>query len=261
MSIMAITTSKIFKEGEIETNGKRMRVLLTEHLISSECVGNLPLNIYYLTKIDGDDMFEIKDIEDILPSNDFGYSIISACELEKINSVKIAKMPPIFSMPRNKSVFEYYIETLGEIRLFVIADYSRAGLFNYLQSARKAVAIYYGRNVDEVRLINEIQDDYENPLDTLARNIGLMSEATHILDMNEYVKETDVLTTVYQRYELNALQGHKIKEYLRTHNTNEEILSGLNEPRTPHVPDYSRELSLHYPTPLIPTTPPFYSGF
>ena len=260
MSIMAITNSKIFKECEIETNGRKMRVLLTEHIISSECVGNLPLNVYYLTKISGDDMFEIKSIEGILASNDFGYSIISAYELEKINSVKITKMPPLFALlSTHKSVFEYYIETLGEIRLFVIADYTRKDISKYLESARKAVAVYYGRNVDEIRLINVIPDNIEDPLDMLAQNIALMGEATHILDMNEYVKEADVLRTVYQRYELNSLQGYRIKEYLQSNNTNEEILSGLNtshfSPYTP-VPNYSRELALHYPP-----AQPFYGGF
>ena len=257
MSIMAITNSKIFKECEIETNGRKMRVLLTEHIISSECVGNLPLNVYYLTKISGDDMFEIKSIEGILASNDFGYSIISAYELEKINSVKITKMPPLFAslLSTHKSVFEYYIETLGEIRLFVIADYTRKDISKYLESARKAVAVYYGRNVDEVRLINVIPDNVEDPLDMLAQNIALMGEATHILDMNEYVKEADVLRTVYQRYELNAIQGYQIKEYLRANNTNEEILSGLNVSYSP-IPDYSRDLALHYPP-----TPPFYGSF
>lgn len=263
MSIMAITNSKIFKECEIETNGRKMRVLLTEHIISSECVGNLPLNVYYLTKISGDDMFEIKSIQGILASNDFGYSIISAYELEKINSVKITKMSPLFASPlplsTHKSVFEYYIETLGEIRLFVIADYTRKDISKYLESARKAVSVYYGRNVDEVRLINVIPDNIEDPLDMLAGNIVLMGEATHILDMNEYTKETDVLRTVYQRYELNSLQGYRIKEYLQSNNTNDEILSGLNtshfSPYTP-VPNYSSKLALHYPP-----APPFYGGF
>ena len=247
---MAITTSKIFKEGEIETTGRRTKVLLTEHLISSECMGNLPLNVYYLTKI-SDDTFEIKGIEDILPSNDFGYSIISAYELEKFNSAKIVKMPPTFAPSTNKSVFDYYIETLGEIRLFVITDYSRENLSKYLESARKAVAVYYGRNIDDVRLINVIPDNDEDSLNVLSRDIELMSEATHILDMGEYVKSTDVLRTVYQRYELNSLQGYKVKEYLRANNTNEEILSGLNAqcPQYPYPPisDLTRDLALHYP--------------
>ena len=223
MSIMAITNSKIFHEGKLEmTDGTKVNVLMTEHLISSECFNNMRgLKVYYLINPYDENTFKIRSKEeDVLNNENFKYSIVSAYDFDEMEHVK--------------SVSEYYTERIGIIKMFVITD-KTGDCGEYLKAVRKAVAMYYERDEGTIKTLNDrfVYKGYDEKLKNLSRYIDLMSEATHIVYMSGNNKMCRTLRDICTMYGLNVLNNHEVLNFLRENNECDKVLSVLNQNTNP----------------------------
>ena len=236
MSIMAITNSKIFNEGQLEmSDGTKVNVLMTEHLISSECVNNMEgLKVYYLINPYDENTFKIRSKEeDVLNNENFKYSIVSAYDFDEKTYVKYNKRPGL-NHYRLKSISEYYTERIGIIKMFVITD-KTGDCGEYLKAVRKAVAMYYERSDGAIKTLNDrfVCKGYDEKLKNLSRYIDLMSEATHILYMSGNNKMCRTLRDICTMYGLNVLNNYEVLNFLRENNECDKVLSVLNQNTNP----------------------------
>ena len=246
---MAIITSKIFNEGKIEMNDKRkVNVLLTEHLISSECTMK-GLKVYYLIKL-FDDTYEVKvEAEAVRGAANYKFSMITDYEFEDSTHVKCNKIAGPF-----KSMKEYHVERLEEIKLFVITD-KTGDCGDYFKAIRKAVAMYFGREEEKIKILNDrfVGKDSFKSVKTLSHYVDLMSESTHVLSLAGSINNmARMLDEIRLMYNLNQIGKYQLVEYLRNDNDYAKTLSAID-------PKFD-SISCCYPNPNLNPYKAFGSG-
>jgi hypothetical protein len=223
-----IKNKKIFKNSKIITKkGEEIRVLSTEHHITSD---EVPNDLYIYSLVRKGDHYMIDSQNAISTMADFEATIISSKQLVLCADVEYKKHAYARQFA---SVDEYYHDTIGKIKLFVIMPMHGIDdetITKRLNSAREAIALVYDRDINDVELIdqvNVVDPDEKNIIFTseterriyrLTRSMRMMPSATHILDLCETLccgnkptpKGCLVERELCNAYGLNLIHGNDV---------------------------------------------------
>ena len=224
-----IKNRPIFKNSKITTKkGEEIRVLSTEHHITSDEIQS-DLYIYSLVRKGDHYMVDSQNAKSTM--DDFEATIISSKRLFLGDDVEYKA----FAYARQRvSVEEYYNDTVGKIKLFVIMPMHGVDdetLTKRLFAAREAVALVYGRDINDVELIDQVhivdpeennirfESETERRIYCLTRSMRMMPGATHILDLCETLcngfnvstpKGCSVERELCRAYGLNLIHGNDV---------------------------------------------------
>lgn len=276
--ITMIKNKAIFKNSKITTKkGEEIRVLSTEHHITSDEIQS-DLYIYSLVRKGNHYMVDSQNAKSTM--DDFEATIISSKQLVLGDDVEYKAFA---YAKRHVSVDEYYNDTVGKIKLFVIMPMHGVDdetLTKRLFAAREAVALVYGRDIDDVELIDQVhvidpdernimfESETERRIYRLTRSMRMMANATHILDLcetlsigtfnNRYPAGCCVEKELCNSYGLNLIHGNDVfnKLTVSMKSKHKEILENIADKNRL---DYSTPQfgSFGNPSPL---TPPFGFG-
>ena len=226
--ITMIKNRPIFKNSKITTKkGEEIRVLSTEHHITNDEVPK-DLYIYSLVKKGNHHMIDSQNAMSTMA--DFEATIISSKQLVLCEDVEYHQF---YYNKRFVSIQEYYHDTVGKIKLFVIMPMhgvANETITKRLLAAREAIALVYDRDINDVELIdqvNVVDPDEKNIIFTseterriyrLTRSMRLMPSATHILDLCETLcsgftetpKGCSVERELCSAYGLNLIHGNDV---------------------------------------------------
>ena len=250
----------------IMDNGDKVRVLTTPHHINrSEIPGCL--KVYSLIKT-RENHYMVDKI-DTTNTEDFEMSMISHIGVAVGNDIELTDSDLLYGPYTNMSIQEYYIETVGIIKLYVMMptdDVSPDEVIKRLNAVHRCFAIAYGRDIDDVEILNKVNEidpydvdaNFENDVDRriyhLTKNLRIMGKATHILDMSNVSgvllsKPNFVEREVCEKYHLNRISIDLINDVvmkIRKQNDDLDIIMGktnvignpsrsrFDNPLTPH---------------------------
>ena len=224
-----IKNKKIFKNSKITTKkGEEIRVLSTEHHITND---EIPADLYVYSLVKKGNHHMIDSQNAMSTMADFEATIISSKQLVLCDDVEYKA----FAYARQLvSVEEYYNDTVGKIKLFVIMpmhDVDNETITKRLVSAREAVALVYDRDINDVELIDQVNvvdpdektliftSETERRIYCLTRSMRMMATATHILDLAETLcngfnvstpKGCSVERELCRAYGLNLIHGNDV---------------------------------------------------
>jgi hypothetical protein len=250
-----IKDKKIFDASTMTLNGAKVRVLATPyHITRSEIPDDLYL--YSIIKKKREKRFMVDDM-DTTNTADFAMSIISHVAVPLGSDIELEHRDILYGPTAQMSIQEYHIETVDNIKLYVMMptkDLTLDEIVKRLGAARRCFAIACGRKVDDVEVLNIVNDPYginanfENETETersihhLTKNIKIMATATHILDMSTggiLQRTCRIEREVCEVYNLNridaAMIGAAVRKIQRDNN-DLDIMMGKTATGTPSRP-------------------------
>jgi hypothetical protein len=279
-----IKDKKIFDASTMTLNGAKVRVLATPyHITRSEIPDDLYL--YSIIKKKREKRFMVDDM-DTTNTADFAMSIISHVAVPLGSDIELEHLDILYGPTAQMSIQEYHIETVDNIKLYVMMptkDLTLDEIVKRLGAARRCFAIACGRKVDDVEVLNIVNDPYginanfENETETersihhLTKNIKIMGKATHILDMSMtggiLQRTCRIEREVCEVYNLNridaAMIGAAVRKIQRDNN-DLDIMMGKTATGTPSRPRFGGT-PIPYRTPGLggeydgDTMPPMYN--
>lgn len=228
--ITMIKNKKIFKNSKITTKkGEEIRVLSTEHHITTD---EIPDNLYIYSLVRKGDHYMVDSQNAKSTMDDFAATIISSKQLVLGDDVEYKAFA---YAKRHVSVDEYYNDTVGIIKLFVIMPMHGVDdetITKRLNASREAIALVYDRDIDDVELIDQVhvidpeennirfESETERRVYCLTRSMRMMTHATHILDLcetlpigtfnNRYPAGCCVEKELCNSYGLNLIHGNDV---------------------------------------------------
>lgn len=226
-----IKDKKIFDAATMTLNGDKVRVLATPyHITRSEIPKEL--NVYSLIK-KGDHFM----VDGMSTSNttDFVMSMISHISVPLGSDIELVDSDMVYGPQRNMSIQEYYIETVAIIKLYVMMPTENVApdvIIKRLAAALRCFAIAYGRDIDDIEILNQedepdpydIESNFRNEVDRsiyrLTKKLRIMGKATHVLDMSRVNgiilrNPCSVEREVCEKYDLNRIEAALIDGAVR----------------------------------------------
>jgi hypothetical protein len=263
--------AKIFEGRTMVLNdgGKKVRVLTTPYHIS-RCDIPDELYVYSLIKKKREDYYMVDDMEST--NADFAMSMISHVELALGVDIELIQCDMVYGSFVNMSIQDYLIETVGNIKLYVMMpteDVASDEIMKRLNAAHRCFAIAYGRDIDDVEVLNQVGEidpydvdgNFENEVDRkiyrLTKKLRIIGKATHILDMSTafgFVLRNPccVERELCAKYNLHCVDVALINDVvkkLRKENDDLNIIMGKTSVvGTPTIPRYSA-VPIPYRTP------------
>lgn len=273
-----IKDKKIFDAMTMTLEGDKVRVLTTPHHINRSEIPD-KLHVYSLIKKKKENHYMVDEMESTNTA-DFAMSMISYAPVPLGSDIELAQSDLFYGRYARMSIQEYFIETVGTIKLYVMLrdDVDPDEIIKRLAAARRCFAIACGRNIDDIEILNKVDDidpydidiDFENEVDRsiyrLTKKIRVMGNATHILDMSSsygFVLRNPccVEREVCEKYNLNRIDAsmiYSIVRKLRKENDDLNIIMGKTECIGTPGPRFDPT----YPHPYFDNNPdPFGFGF
>lgn len=260
----------------IMNSGDKVRVLTTPHHINRSEIPD-DLKVYSLIK--KRENHYMVDNMDTTNTEDFAMSMISHIEVTLGSDIEITDSDLLYGRCANMSIQEYYIETVGIIKLYVMMptdDVSPDEVIKRLNAAHRCFAIACGRDIDDIEILNKVNEidpydvdaNFENEVDRsiyhLTKNLRIMGKATHILDMSSSFgfvlrNPCSVERELCEKYRLNRIDIYLINgivRKMRKQNDDLDIIMGktdvignpsrscFDDPLTPHY-TYTPDLGIN----------------
>lgn len=231
--IIMIKDKNIFNGATaITVGGNKLRVLTTPHHISHSEIPD-DLNIYSLIK-KGKNHYMVDNM-DSTNTEDFEMSMISHIELALGSDIELEHCDMLYGPHVNMSIQEYYVETVGIMKLYVMMpteDVALEEIIKRLNAAWRCFAIAYGRSIDDIEILNrvdeidpyDVESNFENEVDRsiyrLTKKLRIMGRATHILDMSRSYgimlrNPCCVEREVCEKYNLNRIEVGLINDAVK----------------------------------------------
>ena len=243
-----IKDKRIFDGETMVVNGNKVRVLTTPYHINRNEIPN-DLNVYALIK--KGDHYMVDNI-DTTNTADFEMSMISHVAVPLGSDIELKHCDQLYGQMARISINEYFIETVGDIKLYVMMptdDVALEDITKRLNAARRCFAIACSRNIEDIEILNKVNDidpydvdtNFENEIDRsiyrLTKKIRIMGNATHILDMSRSYgfvlrNPCSVEREVCEKYNLNRIDVAMIDSIvrkMRKDNDDLKIIMGKTE--------------------------------
>lgn len=257
-----IKDKRIFDAMTMTLDGDKVRVLTTPHHINRSEIPDT-LKVYTLISKKKENHYMVDEMESTNTA-DFAMSMISHAPVLLGSDIELKDCDILYGPMAKMSIQEYFIETLGIIKLYVMMsdDVDPDEIIKRLAAARRCFAIVCGRNIDDIEILNKVDEmdpydidiNFENEVDRsiyrLTKRIRMMSKATHILDMSQSYgfvlrNPCSVEREVCERYHLNRIDVSMIDgviRRMRKENDDLKIIMGKTEcigtPRPRFNPTY-----------------------
>lgn len=228
-----IKDKRIFDATTMTLDGEKVRVLTTPyHITRSEIPDDL--HIYSLIKKKRENHYMVDDM-DTTNTDDYALSMISHVTVPLGSDIELVDSDMVYGPQRNMSIQEYYLETVAIMKLYVMMPTENVApdvIIKRLAAALRCFAIAYGRDIDDIEVLNQedkpdpydIESNFRNEVDRsiyrLTKKLRIMGKATHVLDMSRIDgivlrNPCSVEREVCEKYDLNRIEAALIDGAVR----------------------------------------------